>query len=310
MTHFFPRPFVFGCLFLWHVTSVLAGEELKLLEVSQGIFVSQGVHEQMTASNQGRIGNSGFIVGEESVAVIDPGGSVREGERLKHAISKVTELPVQYLILTHFHPDHAAGAMAFAEASHVIAHENYVRAMTQRAQFYLDRFTDILPGSVGQNFRLPTQAIPIGQRLKVDLGERLLWIEAHALAHTDNDVSVHDDKTNTFWASDLVFAQRTPSLDGSLLGWLHVLAELDERDFKMTVPGHGEPGLWNVITASQKKYLIELRDNIRNLIREEVALSDVLSKHDQIQAQNLSWFLYAAQHGSNLAKAYTELEWE
>lgn len=310
MTRLLRKALLPGMAMLWQTATALAANELQLTEVAEGIFVSQGVHELMSADNHGAISNSGFIVGEEAVAVIDPGGSLVEGEKLKRAVRKTTDLPIDYLILTHFHPDHIAGAVAFAEAPHVIAHENYARAMTQRAQFYIDRFAELLPGSVMQNFRLPTQSVVTGQAINIDLGLRQISIEAHPLAHTDNDLTVHDKSSNTLWASDLVFAQRTPSLDGSVLGWLRVLEELDERRYGMTVPGHGKPDHWKTITLSQKKYLESLRDDVRRLIQEEASLSDILLAHEKNPDRTSGWILYAMQHASNLTKAYTELEWE
>ncbi len=285
-------------------------EDLQVVPVASGVYAQLGVHEMMSVTNLGSIGNSGFIVGAESVAVIDPGGSPEAGSRLKQAIEKVTDLPVEYLVLTHFHPDHVAGAVAFLDTPHVLAHENYARAMAQRAQFYLDRFSELLPGTVTQVFRLPTQTVPAGETINIDLGDRMLSIEAYPLAHTDNDVTVHDLQTNTLWASDLVFAQRTPSLDGSLGGWLDVMSMLEKRSYSLIVPGHGLPASWSVLAPPQSRYLQVLRDDVREFIAKSTSLSKVLEQHEKQSDGNAQWQLYEAQHGTNLAKTYSELEWE
>ena len=245
-----------AALLLSCITFSMADDDLPVVPVVSGIYLYEGTHEMMSEKNQGAISNSGFIVGAESVAVIDPGGSPGAGIRLRQAIRKVSDLPVEYLVLTHFHPDHVAGAMAFADVPNVIAHEKYAQAMAQRAQFYLDRFSALLPGDVSQVFRLPTRTVPEGQSVDIDLGGRVLSIEAYSLAHTDNDLTVHDQQTNTLWASDLIFAQRTPSIDGSIAGWLEVMSMLDTRYIRAELcQGTAHRRLWSELAPPQRLYL-------------------------------------------------------
>ncbi len=288
----------------------VSAEGFPVAEIVNGLYVHEGVHEQMSVENLGAIGNSGFIIGTRSVAVIDPGGSPQAGQLLRSAIRSVTDLPIKYLIFTHFHPDHVAGAVAFKDVENIIAHENYARAISQRAQFYLDRFTQLLPGSVEETFVLPRMTVAVGATLDIDLGERILTIEAHQLAHTDNDITVHDQRSNTLWASDLLFAQRTPSLDGSLIGWSGVLRKLAAREYALAVPGHGKPAVPSELIRPHIHYLEQLEDDVRTMIAEGIALSKVLEDHELNVATDNSWKLFATQHGSNLAKAYSELEWE
>ena len=73
----------------------------------------------------------------------------------------------------------------------------------------------------------PTELVK--DRLELDLGDRKLLIEAHATAHTDNDVTVLDEKTGTMFLGDLLFAKHVPALDGSIRGWLALIDKLEAR---------------------------------------------------------------------------------
>ncbi len=119
------------------VTSAWA-EPLAMQEIGAGIYVHQGVHEDLSEGYHGDICNISFIVGSKGVAVIDTGGSLKVGKKLYEAIRKVTALPILYVINTHVHPDHIFGNAAFVgEHTAFVGHAKLADAMELRKEAYL-----------------------------------------------------------------------------------------------------------------------------------------------------------------------------
>lgn len=286
-----------------------AGKALSLEKIAPGVFVHVGGIGIPDARNMGDLANLGVIVGEDAVAVIDAGGTRAVGERLYLAIRGLTDKPVAALVYTHMHPDHTLGGSVFAEmGARVIAHEKLDRGLRARAGNYeasLDRLIG-KAGFLGTRAAFPTEGIDT--RAVIDLGGRVLDLHARPTAHTDNDLTILDRKTGTLFMGDLLFARHTPALDGSLTGWLGVLAAV-EGPIERVVPGHGPASLpWPEGAAALKTYLEVLAADTRKAIRDGESISRAI---DHIgESERGKWRLFDEFNPRNATAAYKELEWE
>lgn len=279
-----------------------------MTEVAPGIHVRQGVHEEATVENQDGIANIGFIVGRAAVAVMDPGGSRADGERLRASIRSRTDLPIRYVVMTHLHPDHVFGAGAFAADKPVfVGHARMAGMLVQRGEFYRNSLADVLGIEEAGDYAKPNLFIEDTGTL--DLGGRTLQLRAHPTAHTDNDLSILDETTGTLWMGDLLFVDRVPALDGSILGWLAQTKALRASPATHAVPGHG-PAIvsWPEAAGPQERYLGGLVRDIRAIISHggdiEQAVATVgLAERDR-------WVLFDDYNGRNVTSAFKELEWE
>lgn len=287
-----------------------AAETAGPVEVAQGVFVLPGLQEDASPTNDNAIANVGFIVGADAVAVIDPGGSFRHGQRLRRTVAAATPLPIRWLILTHAHPDHIMGASAFADLRpEVVGHANLPDALAQRRDSYLRTMEREMGAAAVAGSDAPAPTRLVEDRLDLDLGNRVLALTAHDPAHTDSDLSLFDPLSATLWLSDLLFVDRIPTLDGSLAGWLRELAALRQLPAQRAVPGHGPPSVpWPQAAAPQLRYLEALRDGTRAAVDAGVGIAEAPARVATAEASH--WRLAEHYHGRNVSAAYRELEWE
>ena len=297
-----------GALLLCAASPLRAGS-LDLQEVSPGLYVHPGAHEEATPENLGGFANIGFIVGEAAVAVIDSGGSAAQGRLLRAAIREKTDLPIRYVILTHMHPDHVFGNAAFeAEGTTFVGHHKLPRALAARGSHYLGALRDLI-GDRAAGTRVVEPSLLVEDSLALDLGGRRLHLTAHPTAHSDNDLTVFDERTRTLWAGDLLFMERTPAIDGSLLGWLSVMESLRALPAERVVPGHGPAAApWPEALAPQQRYLTRLRDEIRAIIARGGTMEEAVETVGR--SERGRWRLFDSYHARNTVTAFAELEWE
>ena len=285
-----------------------AGSRFATEEVAPGIHIRRGIDEESTAANAGAIANVGFIIGREAVAVADPGGSLEDGARLREAIRAVTRLPIRYVVLSHVHPDHIFGAGAFAaDKPAYVGHERLPYALSERGEYYRNRLDQVLGKGAAGPVVMPTMLVK--EHADIDLGDRVLSLTAHSVAHTDCDLSILDRQTGTLLPADLLFVRRVPSLDGSLPGWLKELAALKALPAKLAVPGHGPAVVnWPAGASDLERYLDVLLRETRQAVARGVDIGAAVQTVGQ--SERGRWVLFDAYHGHNVTKAFKELEWE
>jgi len=284
--------------------------------IADGVQVHRGVLEDWGPGNLGDVSNSGLVIGERCAAVVDTGGTLAAGRRLAEAVRAATPKPVCYVINSHAHPDHVLGNQAFIDAARArgeadptfVGHARLPAALAVRGPYYLNALRRDFGPALSAGTPLVPPTLLVHGSLQLDLGGRVLELQAWPTAHTDADLSVLDRASGTLFLGDLLFVDHAPVLDGRLKGWLVALAQMQDWPVTTVVPGHGEPRRnWPGALRPQQSYLETLQADVRRALAQGLTLSQAVAT---VRPDRPGWLLLDVFHARNVTAAYAELEWD
>lgn len=306
--HLSRRQALAGGLCLCCLPTLGRAESFDVAEIASGVFMRHGLYEEPNAANLDAIANIGFIVGNDAVLVTDSGGSLADGQWLRKIIKEKTQKPIKYVVLSHVHLDHAFGAGAFLDDRPVfIGHAKLPEALAARGEYYRKRLIEIMGESKVGPVVMPTRTVTKADR--IDLGGRVITLQAHGPAHTTSDLSMVDQGSGLLLPADLLFVTRCPVLDGSLSGWLKEIDVLKAMKIPKAVPGHGPLTVdFDSSSADLVRYLNVLRDGVRAEIKHNGSIEHAIRTVGQSEKAN--WKLFDDYNARNVTEAYKELEWE
>ncbi len=210
---------------------------LQPRQIADDVWLLEGSTDNFDKANGGNIVNTGFIVTESGVVVIDSGPSRLYGEAMRAAIASVTDRPVIKLLLTHHHPDHVLGNQAFTDVP-IAALAGTTELLREQGNAMAENMYRLVGDWMrGTEVVLPTETLAPGM---LDIGGRSLRLLA-LRGHTGADLAILDERSGVLFAGDILFYQRaltTPNSPG-LDVWLEDLDTLEALPWKRLVAGHG-----------------------------------------------------------------------
>lgn len=224
---------------------------------------------------KGGVSNTGFVVGDKGVVVIDAQMFGVAARNAQAEIAKVTPNPVNAIIITHSDPDHINGLPGYPAGVEVIAHANTRSDMLAALADPHPTFT--APPKALKDY-LPTRIVGDRTTLTLD-GVRLVLIHTGP-AHTDGDLVTYLPALKVVFAGDLL----TPEIGlypgihlnkhGSSLGWMRSVKAMLALDADLFVSGHGPPQSRAEI-KDRLKAAEQRRARIAALVKQHKTLDEV-----------------------------------
>lgn len=287
-----------------------ADQGLKVEQISDAAYAVVGPYGNRSPENLGNNASFGFIVTDDGVILIDPGGSYRGAARIQEAISGVTGQPVRVVINTGGQDHRWLGNGYFKErGAQIISSRAAVedqKARTRDQLFALDN----LIGDQGLEGTTPVYADrQFEQRL--DLAHGGVSLELHHLgqAHTPGDLFVWMPAESILFSGDIVYVGRMLGVgsQSNSRSWIEVFNGMAARSPKTIVPGHGPVSTLDQAKADSLDYLISLRKKVADFMDAGGGIEDI-GTLDQSEFSHLSD--YAELKGRNAQQVYQEMEWE
>jgi glyoxylase-like metal-dependent hydrolase (beta-lactamase superfamily II) len=211
----------------------LSEKTISFTEIGQGLYA-------FTAEGDP---NSGVIIGDDSVMVVEAQATPRLAQKVIDCIRRVTDKPISHVVLTHYHAVRVLGASAFS-APQVIMSEAARNMVAERGQEDWDSEFQRFPRLFQGHESIPGLTWPtttFNGRMTVWLGKRRVDILQLGRAHTAGDAVIHVPDQNVMFTGDIVEAHSACYCgDGHFADWGGTLEAIRAYDLDAIAPGRGD----------------------------------------------------------------------
>lgn len=186
--------------------------------------------------------NSAVIIGDESVMVMEAQATPVMAKALIEKIRTVTDKPIKYLVLSHYHAVRVLGASAF-EGAEILCSAKTLEMIIERGEQDFKSETDRFPRlfrSVESIPHLTFPTITFETAMTVNLGNRIVELKHLGAGHTRGDIVAWVPDCKVLCSGDLLEYGATPYCgDAQLEEWPQTLQHIKALGAVAAVPGRG-----------------------------------------------------------------------
>lgn len=211
----------------------MSDKKISFTEIGEGLYA-------FTAEGDP---NSGVIIGDDSVMVVEAQATPRLAQKVIDCIRQVTDKPISHVVLTHYHAVRVLGASAF-KAPQIIMSEAARTMVVERGQEDWDSEFQRFPRLFQGHESIPGLTWPtttFNSRMSVWLGRRRVDILQLGRAHTAGDAVIQVPDSNVMFTGDIVEAHSACYCgDGHFADWGGTLEAIRAYDLDAIAPGRGD----------------------------------------------------------------------
>ena len=300
-----------------------AGRAFEFRPVAEGVYFAVGTGNLSAESN------AVIVVNETDVLIVDGETSPAAGWALLEELKSITPKPVRYLVLTHFHYDHAQGAQAFPPGTEIIGTE-FTREMIASGKSVTHptaqgnrAFGSAQIASLGkaldsasspasrqdiehrrrvwqeyltslETLKPTAPNVTVSHRMTLIRGNRRIVIAYPGPAHTAGDLVVWLPEERILVTGDLLQPSLPYMGDGFLNQWADALDSLQALHPAVILPGHGDAITDMAVVDRLRDYLRDIWNQSAELKRQGLSFEEAakrldLTKYDRYYPRYPGW---------------------
>ncbi len=258
--------------------------------------------------------NTGIVVGDNAVMVIDTQATPVMAQDVIRRIREVTDKPIRYVVLSHYHAVRVLGATAY-NADHVIASRDTYDLIVERGEqdmkSEIERFprlfraVESVPGLTWPN-------LVFKKRLTLWLGKLQVEIMQLGRGHTKGDTVVWLPQERILFSGDLVEYEATPYTgDAYLADWPDTLDNIAALKPAKLVPGRGAalmtPEAVKAGLDGTDRFVSEMFASVKRGVEEGKDLNSVYKEtYAALQPKFGHWVIFDHCLPFDVTRAYDE----
>lgn len=259
--------------------------------------------------------NSGVIVGDDGVMVVDARATPVLARELIDHIRKVTDKPIKYVLLTHYHAVRVLGASAYG-AAHIIASQATCELIGERGRQDFDSEAQRFPRLFRAIETVPGLTWPtlvFDRSLTVFMGKREVRIMHLGKGHTRGDTVAWLPKEKVLYSGDLVEYGAAPYCgDAYLVEWPETLEKLKALGAEKLVPGRGDALMSRAEVergiAGTRSFLLDMRREVEAGVKAGRSLRQVFeSCRHALEPKYGKWVIFEHCQPFNISRCYDEM---